>query len=80
MRYGVVQESVAVIFIAVVASTMAATPLMTLLNERLLLPRAGTRGSMTHPADLVDDRNPVATAGFGSLGGVMGRRIKENGL
>ncbi|MEE2636829.1 MAG: monovalent cation:proton antiporter-2 (CPA2) family protein [Acidobacteriota bacterium] len=80
VRYGVVPESIAATFIAVVALTMAAAPLMMLLNERVLLSRLGTRESVPRPADPVDERNPVIIAGFGSFGSVVGRLLRANGV
>ena len=38
MRYGAVPESIAAILIAVVEWTMAATPILMLLNEKLVQP------------------------------------------
>lgn len=80
VRYGAVTESLAAIFIAVVALTMAVTPLLMLLNEKLLMPRVGTREQETRPADAVDERNPVIVAGFGDFGNVVGRLLRANGV
>ena len=62
------------------ALTMAATPLLMLINEKLLLPRLGTRERETRPADAVDERNPVIVAGFGSFGSAVGRLLRANGV
>ena len=80
VTYGVVEQSVAATFIAVVALTMAATPLLMLINEKLLLPRIGTRERETRPADAVDERNPVIVAGFGGFGSAVGRLLRANGV
>ena len=79
-RYGVVEESLAATLIAAVAMTMAATPLLMLLNERLIQPRFGTLESETRPADEIDEENPVIIAGFGSFGSVVGRLLRANGV
>ena len=80
VRYGVVEESLAATTIAVVALTMAATPLLMLVNERYVLPRVGTRERPERPADEVSERNPVIVAGFGSFGSVVGRLLRANGV
>lgn len=80
VTYGVVEQSVAATFIAVVALTMAATPLLMLINEKLLLPRIGTLERETRPADAVDERNPVIVAGFGGFGSAVGRLLRANGV
>ncbi|MDA1094742.1 MAG: monovalent cation:proton antiporter-2 (CPA2) family protein [Acidobacteria bacterium] len=80
VRYGVVTETLAGTCIAVVALSMAATPLLMLVNERFVLPRVGTREQTARPADQVDERNPVIVAGFGSFGSVVGRLLRANGV
>ena len=79
-RYGVVEESLAATLIAAVALTMAATPVLMTLNEKLLQPRFGTRESEEQPADEIDEENPVIIAGFGSFGAVVGRLLRANGV
>ena len=79
-RYGVVAESVAAILIAVVALTMAATPVLMTLNEKLIQPRFGTRESEVRLADEIDEENPVIIAGFGGFGSVVGRLLRANGV
>ena len=79
-RYGVVEESLAATLIAAVALTMAATPVLMTLNERLLQPRFGTLEREERPADEIDEENPVIIAGFGSFGAVVGRLLRANGV
>jgi CPA2 family monovalent cation:H+ antiporter-2 len=79
-RYGVVGESLAAMLIAVVALTMAATPLLMILNERLLQPRFGTREREERPADEIDEESPVIIAGFGSFGSIVGRLLLAKGV
>jgi monovalent cation:proton antiporter-2 (CPA2) family protein len=79
-RYGVVEPSLAATLIAAVAMTMAATPLLMLLNEKLIQPRFGTLESEGRPADEIDEENPVIIAGFGSFGSVVGRLLRANGI
>lgn len=80
VRFGVVEESVASTLIAVVALTMAATPVMMLFNEKLLQPRFGTREAEPREPDEIDEENPVIIAGFGSFGSIVGRLLRANGV
>ena len=66
--------------VAVVALTMAATPLLMLLNERVLLPRVGTRVRASREADRIDEHGHVIVAGFGRFGSTVGRLLKANGV
>ncbi|MFH2008484.1 MAG: monovalent cation:proton antiporter-2 (CPA2) family protein [bacterium] len=66
--------------VAVVALSMALTPLVMLVNERLLLPRIGTRELEDREADTIDEENPVIIAGFGRFGSVVGRLLRANGI
>jgi monovalent cation:proton antiporter-2 (CPA2) family protein len=65
----------------VTALSMALTPLLLLLNERVVLPRFGTRRDPEREADPISERNTVLIAGFGAFGSTVGRllRAKEVG-
>jgi voltage-gated potassium channel Kch len=80
VREGVVEPSLASTLIAVVALTMAATPLLMLISEKLLLPRIGTPEQEERQADVFDEDNPVIIAGFGSWGSAVGRLLRANGV
>jgi len=64
----------------VTAITMAATPLLLLFSERLVLPRFGTKEKEEKKADEVDENNPVIIAGFGHFGSTLGRFLRANGI
>lgn len=66
--------------IAVVALSMALTPLLMLLNEKVFQPRFGTRESQKRDADTIDVHNPVIIAGFGGFGSIIGRLLRANGI
>ncbi|HSD66480.1 MAG TPA: monovalent cation:proton antiporter-2 (CPA2) family protein, partial [Vicinamibacteria bacterium] len=66
--------------VAVVALTMAATPLLMAFGERVVLPRVGTRKRDEREADRIDERSPVIVAGFGRFGSTVGRLLKANGV
>ena len=59
---------------------MALTPLLMLLNEKLLQPRLGTRERSGRSADVIEEQNPVIMAGFGRVGSIVGRFLAANGI
>jgi voltage-gated potassium channel Kch len=66
--------------VAVVALTMAATPLLMLLNERVVLPRVGAPEGPGREADRIDEHGHVIVAGFGRFGNTVGRLLRANGV
>ncbi|MDH5197233.1 MAG: monovalent cation:proton antiporter-2 (CPA2) family protein, partial [Gemmatimonadota bacterium] len=77
---GVLPADVTASLVAVVALSMALTPVLMLVNERLVQPRYGTRESTRRPADAVDERHRVIIAGFGRFGNTIGRLLRANGV
>lgn len=75
---GILPPETVSFFIAVVAITMALTPMGMLLNEKWLLPRVGTIEKEGRPADEIGERNPVIIAGFGHFGSTVGRFLRAN--
>jgi CPA2 family monovalent cation:H+ antiporter-2 len=65
---------------AVTALSMTVTPVLMLVNERLILPRFGTREQETRPGDTIDVRNRVIIAGFSTFGSTAGRFLRANGI
>jgi Kef-type K+ transport system membrane component KefB len=80
VRYNVVGETLAATLIAVVALTMAATPVLMLVNEKVVQPRVGTRERAGREPDEIDEQSPVIIAGFGSFGAIVGRLLRANGV
>ncbi len=76
---GVLDAATADMLIAVVTLSMAATPLLVLANERLLLPRMDRSGPK-RPYDAIDDDaaepGQVIIAGFGRFGQIVGRLLR----
>jgi CPA2 family monovalent cation:H+ antiporter-2 len=67
--------------VAVVAISMAITPLLMLINDRLIVPFAGTpKQEEEREADAIEERNPVIVAGFGHFGNTIGRFLRANGI
>jgi CPA2 family monovalent cation:H+ antiporter-2/glutathione-regulated potassium-efflux system protein KefB len=77
---GVLAPEVTGVLVAVVALSMACTPLLMLINERLVQPRIGTLEQVEREADAIDEDNPVIIAGFGGFGATVGRLLKANGI
>ncbi len=79
-QQGVLALDVTTPLVAVVALTMALTPLLMLVNERLVQPRFGTRERAQREADAMDESNPVILAGYGRVGTVIGRLLRVAGI
>jgi monovalent cation:proton antiporter-2 (CPA2) family protein len=75
----VLTNAVAGPLVAAVALSMMLTPLMMILNDRLVQPRF-TQSEDEREADEIDDNeNPVIIAGFGRFGQIVGRLLLANG-
>lgn len=79
-QQGVLDAATTQRLIAAVAISMAVTPLLMLLNENALQPRFGTRERDTRDADVIEESNPVIIAGFGRVGGIVGRFLRAVGV
>jgi voltage-gated potassium channel Kch len=66
--------------IGAVALSMALTPLLMLVNEKVIQPRFGTREPQPREADAINEENPVIIAGFGGFGSIIGRLLRANGI
>jgi len=67
-------------FIVAVALSMALTPLLMLINEKLILTRFGVKRPETQPADEITTTSHVIIAGFGRYGSVIGRLLRAHGI
>jgi CPA2 family monovalent cation:H+ antiporter-2 len=65
---------------AVTAISMALTPLILLLNERLVLPRFGILEQEQRAPDQIERVHQVIIAGFGAFGSTLGRFLRANGV
>ncbi len=69
--------------VAAVALSMAATPLLFLVNEKLVQPRFARPRRPERAADIIapaDQENPVIIAGFGRFGHIIGRLLRANAI
>lgn len=78
VQNGIMSGEVVDILVAAVAVSMALTPLLMLINEKLIQPRTGTKEKEKREADVVDEENPVIIAGFGRFGNIVGRLLRAN--
>lgn len=68
------------LLIGVVAISMMTTPLLMILNEKLVERRFDARGD-ERPMDIIEDEgHPVIIAGFGRFGQIIGRLLHANGV
>jgi monovalent cation:H+ antiporter-2, CPA2 family len=79
-QQGVLAPPVTGPLVAAVALSMAVTPLLLLVNARLVQPRLGTRQAEARTPDVVDDGGSVLIAGFGSFGATVGRLLRASGV
>jgi monovalent cation:H+ antiporter-2, CPA2 family len=80
-QQGIFDEKMTGMMMAIVALTMAVTPLIIILNEKLILPQVGTKEvAKQKDPDRIGEKNPVIIAGFGRYGNIVGRFLKANGI
>jgi len=69
------------IMMAVTAITMTITPLLLMINERIIDPRLAVSKSINdREADSIGKKNKVIIAGFGHFGSTVGRFLRANGV
>jgi monovalent cation:proton antiporter-2 (CPA2) family protein len=79
LQNGVLTSDITNPLIASVAISMALTPLLMLINEKLIQPNFGTKESVEQESDTIDEKNEVIIAGFGRYGSTIGRFLQANG-
>jgi monovalent cation:proton antiporter-2 (CPA2) family protein len=80
---GIVAKNYVDILMAVVAISMALTPIAFFLNEKVVLPALSKRkvsAAMEREPDAVAEKNPVIIAGFGHFGNTVGRFLRAHGI
>lgn len=79
-QHGVLSTTLAKPLVSTVALSMAATPLLLLINERLVQP-CFAKQKVERPPDEIDEHdNPAILAGFGRFGHIVGRLLRANGF
>lgn len=74
----VIKDTFANPLISAVVLSMALTPLLMIMNEKIIQPWFGTREQERGEADVIDEKNQVIIAGFGNFGSIVGRLLKAN--
>jgi len=77
---GVLSTELTTPLVASVALTMALTPLVMLINERVVRPRLGTREKVERQTDAIEGEHAVIIAGYGRVGTVVGRLLRASGI
>jgi monovalent cation:proton antiporter-2 (CPA2) family protein len=79
-QQGVLSSALSKPLVSAVALSMAATPLLLLINERVVQPRFA-KPKVERPPDEIDEHdNPAILAGFGRFGHIVGRLLRANGF
>ncbi|RBL93288.1 monovalent cation:proton antiporter-2 (CPA2) family protein [Chitinophaga flava] len=75
-------EKLTAMLTAIVAISMALTPLIMLLYEKVVQPKFTRQASdkEERSSDEINEKNPVIIAGFGRFGSMTGRFIRANGI
>ncbi len=68
------------LLVAVVALSMAVTPLLFIVYERIIAPRYTAVSKVVRAADTIDEHAPVILAGFGRFGNFVGRFMMSQGV
>lgn len=76
----VIRPEVSALLLIVVALSMAATPLLLLLNEKVFQPMVEDAANERDPDVIDDGETPVIIAGFGRFGVIVGRLLLSNGF
>ena len=80
LQSGILSSETVSMMMAVVAISMALTPLVNLINEKLILTRVGTTEKEEKPSDVIDEKNKVIIAGLGQFGFTIGRFLRANNI
>ncbi len=81
MHEGIIEKQVSDIMMAVVAISMALTPVVLLINDRILQPRViRSIRRDEREADDIQEQNPVIIAGFGHFGNTIGRFLRAHNV
>ncbi len=76
----ILEAETARLLVAVVALSMAVTPLLFIIYERILAPRYTAVSREQRAPDRIDEHAPVILAGFGRFGNFVGRFMMSQGV
>ncbi|HEY9643770.1 MAG TPA: monovalent cation:proton antiporter-2 (CPA2) family protein, partial [Coleofasciculaceae cyanobacterium] len=75
----ILPTAVASPLVAVVALSMVLTPLIMIINDKIVQPRFAAQADEREADEIDDNENPVIIAGFGRFGQIIGRLLLANG-
>ncbi len=76
---GILPAETTQLLIASVAISMALTPLIMMVEEKVLRPKLGTREVDDKQADEIDEQSPFILAGVGRFGNFVARMLRAQG-
>jgi len=79
-QLGLMDSALTGTLMAVTALSMALTPLLVLLHERVIRPRLATVRGPDRDPDAVEEKHLVIIAGFSHFGSTVGRFLRANGV
>ncbi len=79
-QLGILSREQLDLFLVITAISMTLAPLLAIFNERVILPRIGTKESEEKPMDTIDKKNKIILVGFGHFGSTVGRFLRANGV
>ena len=80
IQNSIITTEVSGILLIVVALSMLITPLLLIINEKLIQPAFSKHENVREADEIDDSENPVIIAGFGRFGFVLGRFLRANGI
>lgn len=82
LQQGILPKEITDSLVAVVALSMAFTPLIMMLSDRFLVPKICSRQPVKEEkqSDIKEEDNPVIIAGYGHFGNTVGRFLRANNI
>ncbi|MCL7764629.1 monovalent cation:proton antiporter-2 (CPA2) family protein [Polaribacter sp. Z014] len=66
--------------LVITALSMSITPIISIINERFILPKIGTKESIKRPMDHIAKSQKIILVGFGHFGSTIGRFLRSHGV
>ncbi len=79
-QLGIIDQDLLDLLLVVTAISMTVSPILAIINERIILPRVGTKESEEKPADTIEKKSKILLVGFGHFGSTVGRFLRVNGV
>lgn len=79
-QLGILEVKISGILMAVTAISMTVSPLLSVFNERVILPRMGTPEKVKKSMDSIEENNKIILVGFSHFGSTIGRFLRAHGV